>query len=132
MKYAYNISREGNSSPSTYLNFRFDRQLGGGSIYHAGSGFDRADNGSKSILRAVNKIKGVIRGTEGVFDSGGLLLVDGDKLQVRVAGADTAELPNIADRIVKTVQRRVAATEPRRRVRESKLTAEIAKLNLRA
>lgn len=131
MKYAYRIDVQGFGT-TTYLKFQFDRQIGEGSAYHSSSCFSEFSPKTKSILRAVNQIKGVNKGREGVFGSGGLVEVNGSELVVQIAGADTSAFPKIADRIVKTVQRRIAPNESRQRVKCSTIQKEVDRLNAKA
>lgn len=128
MKYTYRIDTQGLSKDSTYLVFKFDRNLSTQSTYLS-TQREEIPNDVRSLLAGVNRVKGVISGTVGSFNSSGLIQVDGNELTVKIIAVDTKEIPNIADRIVKRVQRRYAKGEPRQRMNLVKLHAELVRLN---
>lgn len=128
MKYTYRIDTQGLSKDTTYLVFKFDRNLSAQSVYLSTKN-DQVPKDVQALLAGVNRVKGVISGTTGCFSSSGLIQASGNELMVQIIAVDTKEIPNIADRIVKRVQRRFAKGEPRQRMNLVKLHAELVRLN---
>lgn len=128
MKYTYRVTTKGRSKDSTYLVFKFDRNLSTQNTYLS-TQREQIPYKVRSLLAGVNRVKGVISGSAGEFNSSGLIQVDGNELTVKIIAVDSTEIPNIADRIVKRVQRRYAKGEPRQRMNLVKLHAELVRLN---
>lgn len=117
MKYTYNVEAQGINKDSIYLKFSFDRIIHRGRAYY---GWDNAPE----VVFAVNNVLGVIPCSDS-----GLILADGNKLTAKIAVVEAKEIPKIASRIVKRVQRRFAKGESRQRVKRKKLLADIDRLN---
>jgi Holliday junction resolvasome RuvABC ATP-dependent DNA helicase subunit len=129
LKYTYHVDLQGLDRSTTYLNFQFDRVLSTQSFYLSTSG-RFVPPVELDLLKGVNDVKGVVKGSPGDYSSS-LINVSGNTLIVKIIGVVPSEIPNIADRIVKRVQRRFAKGEARRRVNRDKVIAEIAALNVR-
>jgi Holliday junction resolvasome RuvABC ATP-dependent DNA helicase subunit len=128
LKYTYHVDLQG-LDRSTYLNFQFDRVLSTQSFYLSTSG-RFVPPVELDLLKGVNDVKGVVKGSPGDYSSS-LINVSGNTLIVKIIGVVPSEIPNIADRIVKRVQRRFAKGEARQRVNREKVIAEIDALNVR-
>ena len=124
MKYTYKVVVEGLDKSSIYLKFCFDRVIYNGSVYF------RSDNNPPEILSALNSVDGIMP-CSGNFSGSGLLLLEGNELTARIMAVEAKQIPKIANRIVKRIQRRFAKGEPRQRVKREKLLADIEKLNKR-
>lgn len=128
MKYTYRADIQGTDKDDVYLVFKFDRNLSDRNTYHSHSLAESTDQ-VRSLLKGVNQVKGVIRGVTDSHSSAGLINVDGNELTVKIVAVDSKEVPNIADRIVKRVQRSYAKGEVRQRMNLRSLHTELVALN---
>lgn len=122
MKYTYRIDLQGTARDIVYLKMLFDRTLASG-YFSCGSQYP------PELIKAVNQVEGVVTCTLGKTFSGGLITVNGNELVAKLETLDAKQIPLIASRIVKRVQRRFAKNESRKRIKLTNLQKAIAKLN---
>ena len=122
MKYTYRIDLQGNAHDIVYLKMLFDRNLV--------IGYNSSSNDKPlEVIKAVNQVEGVTTCSLGRIIDGGLIVVEGNELTVKVNTVDMKEIPALVSRLVKRIQRRFAKGEPRQRVKLTSLQQAVSKLN---
>jgi len=130
MKYTYHISLQGGPAGPNYIEFQLDRQISG-KYCSFGSDIIGPDSPKlREMLEAISNTPNVVKPVPGDYRSGsGLIVADGTRLLVQIVGCQTRRVPEIANQLIKKVQRRMAKGERRQRIQYKALQTYIKQLN---
>jgi len=129
MKYTYRA--EAGTSDALYLKFSFDRQLSDRYRSRGSSVLAPHTPELRDLMEAVARTRHVIASLNPIKDVNysELIVANGSELTVKCVLFPTAGIPELANQIVKKVQRRFAKGEPRRRIKQKELQAELDRVN---